>query len=196
MLALVLAAPAINAEVLRTEGDVKQLTTNLYGSTNQRTDSKGNVCGVLLVNSTIKGLTFDNKTAVGNVQYQNGTYYVYLSPGTKSLTVGDPRGNKLKLSFSAIDPKGTYSVTIYEGEERGLLECKSDPSGASIRIVGNGENIDLGTTPIKKNASIRVGTYDVVVSKKGFQSVTKKNVKIQAGKTTNLGTVKLKRLNK
>lgn len=183
------------AEVLRVESEAELMPQNLYASTHPRTDSKGKTCGLLLVNSTLPGLAFDNKVAVGNVEYKSGTYYVYLSPGTKNLTVGDASGNKLKLTLPPIQSKATYEVLVYEGEERGRLEIKSDPSGATVKLIVPGESrpISLGTTPIKKeNASLKVGNYTVEISKNGYQTVEKK-IKIQSGKKTNLGTIKLKR---
>lgn len=194
VIAMALLLPTeVFAQALQIEKDVELMPKNLTASTNQRKDSKDQVCGLLLVNSTIDGLKFDPKTAVGNVKYENGTYHVYLSPGTKKLAVNDANGNKLILSLPGVQPKSTYTVTIFEADERGVLEIQSDPSGANVTLVSDAERIDLGTTPIRKNASIRVGSYNVTVSKKGFESKTVKNVKIKAGKTTKLGTVKLKR---
>lgn len=181
------------AEALQIDKEVQFLPKNLTASTNPRKDSKGGMCGLLMVNSTIDGLKFDPKIAVGKVEYTNGTYYVYLPAGTKKLTVTDNSGSELKLSLPSIQPKATYQVTVFENDERGVLECQSDPSGANIVLVSGSERIDLGRTPIRKNASIRVGTYQVQVSKPGFESKTVDNVRIKAGKTTKLGTVKLKR---
>ncbi|MDE5850000.1 MAG: TonB family protein [Muribaculaceae bacterium] len=178
------------AQVLCLENQVEVQTNNIYAARNPRKDAKGVPCGVLMLHSTIEGLTFKG-SVVGDVQNDAGVYVIYLPQNTKKLEAVAPSGSVLKIDLPKIESKATYTATVYYEYEKGSLVCASDPSGASVTLISGSERTDLGKTPLKGNVEVLTGVYNVEVSKSGFQTVVKSNVKISSGKTTNLGTVKL-----
>lgn len=188
----ILALPGI-AQTLCLEGDVKVDPQNIYAARNPRKDAKGYPCGVLMLHSTIEGLEF-NGQMVGDVAYEAGVYYIYLSQNAKKLEVIAPSGSVLKISLPKIETKVTYEATLYYQFPKGSLTCASDPSGATVTLISANERINLGRTPLKGNVEVLTGVYKVEISKPGFQSVIKQDVKINSGKTTKLGTIKLKKL--
>ena len=183
------------AQVLCLENQVELQTNNIYAARNPRKDSKGVPCGVLMLHSTIEGLTFEG-SAVGDVQNDAGVYVIYLPQNTKKLGIVAPSGSVLKIDLPKIESKATYAATVYYEYEKGSFVCASDPSGASVTLISGNERTDLGKTPLKGNVDVLTGVYNVEVSKSGFQTVVKSNVKISSGKTTNLGTVKLSKSGK
>lgn len=178
------------AQVLCIEKDVEVMPKNIYAARNQRKDAKGVPCGVVMFHSTIEGLKFKGQT-VGEVAYDAGVYYVYLPGKCKKLEVVAPSGSVLKIGLPGIVSKTTYEATLYYVYPKGTLTCASDPSGAKVTLVSGSERVKLGKTPLKGNVEVVTGVYTVEVSKPGFQTVVKNNVKISEGKTTKLGTVKL-----
>lgn len=183
-----------NAQSLSIDGNVETLVGNVYASRYSRTDAKGRFCGVLLVHSTIKNLEFSGDT-IGDVKYKSGVYYVYLRPKTTKLNISDPDGASLRLELPKIQPKTTYEITIYKPEERGVLQCDSDPSGAMITLLFKDHRIELGRTPLRgSHAEVLTGIYNIEISKKGYSTRVIDNVKIKRDKTTKLGMIKLNTL--
>lgn len=181
------------AQTLCLEGDVQVDPQNIYAARNPRKDAKGYPCGVLMLHSTIEGLKF-NGQMVGDVAYEAGVYYIYLPQNAKKLEVTAPSGSVLKVPLPKIETKVTYEATLFYQFPKGALACASDPSGATVTLISSNERINLGRTPLKGNVEVLTGVYKVEISKPGFQSVIKQNVKINSGKTTKLGTIKLKKL--
>lgn len=183
----------IAAQKLVIENKVELLSTNIYASRNPRVDSEGQFCGVLMVHSTNDGLRFSGAIE-GEVTREAGVYYVYLRPGTTTLSIIPPSGNQLDMKFEKITPKCTYQVTVYEDARRGRLVCASDPSGAVVTVISsNSDEKVVGNTPIKGNVELLAGVYTITITKKGYQPEVLKKVKISANKTKKLGTIKLKK---
>ncbi len=178
------------AQTLCIEKSVEILPTSIYASRNQRKDAKGLPCGVVIFHSTIDGLKFKGDV-VGEVQYEAGVYYVYLPATTKKIEAVAPSGSTLKIDLPKIEAKTTYEATLYYVFPKGSLACASDPSGATVTLISGGERTNVGRTPLKGNNEVLVGIYDVEFSKQGYKSIVKRNVKVNAQKTTKLGTIKL-----
>ena len=181
------------AQELRLEKDVTLLEKNIHAQRNTRNDEKGNPCGLILVRSTEPDLTFTGNV-IGDIDYNNATYYVYMSPGSTKLTVSNGRRNMLNLKFSPLQQKTTYEAIVLETSDKGSLSLRTVPSGAEVFLVNKGERISLGRTPIKSTVEIKTGTYRIEVEKKGYEGWRKRAVTITKGKTTDLGKIKLKAL--
>ena len=171
---------------------VENIPNQIYASRNPRQDNKGKYCGVLLIHSTINNLQFKG-SVVGDVKNNYGIYYVYLTPGTKKIQISDGKGNDLNIKFEGIESKATYQATIARTFEKGTLICKSDPSGAVITLISSDEEINLGKTPIAGNIDVKAGSYKMTIQKDNYKSVNLDKVKIHPNKTTDLGTIKLKK---
>lgn len=192
LILFVLNAAFINAQSLEFDKPAEILPHSIFAARNLRVDSKGKPCGVLMVHSTIEDLRFKGQIE-GNVDYDSGIYYVYLHQGTTKLDIEDISGSITQIELPKIEPKTTYEITIFKGNNRGSLTCKSDPSGASVIAILPNDTIYLGRTPLKQNVKLLTGIYTIKVSKKGYKTKIIQNVNIKANKTTKLGTVKLKR---
>ncbi|MDE7350537.1 MAG: PEGA domain-containing protein [Muribaculaceae bacterium] len=186
-------AAGVMAQTLCIEKEVEILPHNISASRNQRKDSKGLPCGLLMLHSTIEGLTFKGQT-VGDVAYESGVYYIYLPVNAKKLEAIAPSGSVLKIDLPKIESKTTYEATVYYMFPKGSIICSSDPSGATVTLISAKERTNIGRTPLKGNAEVLSGVYDVEFSKPGYRTVVKNNVKVNAGKTTKLGTIKLNKL--
>ena len=190
---LLISSLYMRAQSIRLEGDVRLIQNSVYASRNSRTDSKGRYCGVLLVHSTIPDLRFSGKV-VGDVRYESGVYYVYLSSNASKLEIYDLAGSKLQIRLPKIGMKTTYEVTVYKSNERGSIECSSDPSGATVTLLIGEEKITVGKTPLKGNVEVLEGVYDIEFFKKGYETKILKKIRITPKKATKLGTVKLNNL--
>lgn len=183
------------SQTLKSDGDVVKLPLNAYAAVHQRQDKSGKSCGILMVHSTIENLTFKGAT-VGVISRTGGIYYVYLRPNSQKLEIEDINGNQMKLNLPQIESKVAYEVTIYHSTSaRGYLKCRSEPSGATVRLISSKNSIPLGHTPIKGNVEISEGKYTLEIERPGFKIFRKENIKISAGKTTDIGLIKLKKSN-
>lgn len=192
LLVLILTSICVNAQNLVVD-QVTLLEGNIYARRNPRNDAAGNPCALILVRSAEPKLTFAGDVC-GDVQYDNATYYVYMSPGATRLEVATGRRSAQTLKFKPLESKATYEVTVCETSDKGSISLTTNPSGADVYIHSKGERILIGKTPIKGNVLIKAGTYRVEVEKKGYQSDRIRKVKVTKGKTTKLGTIKLKAL--
>ena len=181
----------IEAQQLVETDSFKALEGNIFARRNPREDVSGNPCAVVFVRSTIPDLHFYGNV-MGDVAYENATYVVYVQAGTEQLEIYGDSKNKLILKFSPLQSKATYEVTVQETSDKGTIELITVPSGADVYMIAKGERIHLGRTPLKGNALIKTGKYQVEIEKQGYRSARINNVKIVKDKTTKLGKVKLK----
>lgn len=89
---------------------------DLSASTNERKDLNDNPCGLLKIQINKDGLSFDGNV-IGNVAYKNGEYWVYLSAGSKSISIKHTDYMPLSVTFSdfnisSIEPKGCYMIQL------------------------------------------------------------------------------------
>lgn len=83
---------------------------------NPRIDLNGDTCALVKVTTPLKDCHFDG--AVGNAEYRDGQYMVYLSPGVRRVGVECPEFESLKISFNdisdiqAVKSAQTYSLII------------------------------------------------------------------------------------
>lgn len=189
---LILLSVSVNAQNLVVD-EVTLLEGNIYARRNVRNDAAGNACALILVRSTEPKLTFEGDIC-GDIQYDNATYYVYMPAGATRLEVATGRRSTHTLKFNPLESKATYEVTVGETSDKGSISLTTNPSGADVYIHSKGERILIGKTPIKGNVLIKAGTYRVEVEKKGYQGDRIRKVKVEKGKTTKLGSIKLKAL--
>ncbi len=135
----------------------------------QRKDLNGNICALLKVMVTKKGLSFEGNV-IGSVEQKNGNqYWVYLSPGTKKIKINVP-GEKTKVldldeypDFPAFESKRIYEYS-FETTPTQKLNLTYSPQNAMILIDGNlydGLNGEI-------HVDLPLGEHSYMVVAKGF----------------------------
>ena len=143
-------------------------TNDITARTQPRQDLNGNDCALIKVLLAASGAEFDGNV-VGNVSYNKSEYLVYMSEGSKRLSVKLEGYLPLEASFEdygikALEGKTTYVMTISGASvarqieapriKTGWIIFESEPSGASVYI--NDEFV--GNTPLN-NYKQSYGTY-------------------------------------
>ncbi len=100
---------------------------DLTASTHQRLDQNGRPCGLLKVITNDNTMTFEG-SVVGDVEYKNGEYWVYLTEGTYLLKIKASEKDPLLLDFKnynlqKVESKGTYELTFFM-QEYDVLDMK------------------------------------------------------------------------
>jgi hypothetical protein len=140
LLLLVLCALALIEFVSADELVVNTLlykSTDLSASTQPRLDQNGKPCGLLKVITSDDKMTFEG-SAVGNIEYKNGEYWVYLPEGTYMLKIKTEKKDPLLLDFrkynlSQVQSKATYELTFYYGSYEPLSKrCNKHIQGPKI----------------------------------------------------------------
>lgn len=116
--------------------------------------------------------------------------------GTTPLLITDlPAGEKYLLEFSkrgyrnrkievSLPSRVPKVVSLNMASDYGRLEITSTPSGASVRVNG----ADYGFTPVTVDR-VKSGLATVEVSKKGYKSETRSDLKISPGESLALSFV-------
>lgn len=94
---------------------VETLTTDISARTNPCFDINGDPCALIKVNLVAPNATFEGN--VIKVIPKDGQYWVYMTAGSRSLTVNQPMILPCKIDFisngvTKLAEKTTYSVTI------------------------------------------------------------------------------------
>lgn len=111
--------------------------TDLSASTQQRLDQNGKPCGLLKVITWDDKMTFEG-SVVGEVEYKNGEYWVYLTEGTYMVQIKTENKDPLMLDFrnynlSQVQSKATYELTFYYGTYEPLIKrCNKHLQGPKV----------------------------------------------------------------
>lgn len=165
---------SISAQEEVTVKTFKELMSDLSARTSRRYDLNDDPCALVKVQYPKEGATFEG-TIVGDVEYKNGEYWVYLSKGTKRLRIHLPEVPTITVEFSdfgvqQVESNMTYSVdfrfpSTFESSfyvEAGMLIGSTMGPELSFGTYLGGFNIEL-------NAMLPMGTSDNVYWNKGSQ---------------------------
>ena len=188
-LLLLLCLTHIQAQKLNVESFVVK-TNDITARTQPRQDINGNDCALIKVQLAASGAEFDGNV-VGNVSYNKSEYLVYMSEGSKRLSVKLEGYLPLEASFEdygikALEGKTTYVMTISGASvarqidapkiKTGWIILESEPSGASVYI--NDEFV--GNTPLN-NYKQSYGTYQYRLESPNYHPATG-TIKLNAGR--------------
>lgn len=95
------------------------IPNDLIARTEPRTDLNDKLCAVIRVGIALQGVVFDGNT-IGNPKYNTGEYLVYITNGSRQLTVRHDRFLPLTVTFSdygieRIEAGNVYRLTILTG---------------------------------------------------------------------------------
>lgn len=90
--------------------------SDLTASTQPRLDQNGEVCGLLKIITSDKSMTFEG-SIMGDTQYKNGEYWVYIPKGTYQIRIKANGKEPLMLNFrdynlKQVDSKATYELSF------------------------------------------------------------------------------------
>ena len=95
----------------------KELISDLSARRNRRYDLNDVPCALVKVQYPKDGATFEG-SMVGNAEYKNGEYWVYVSKGTKRIKIHLPEIPTIIVEFSDYGVEQTESNTTYTLEFR------------------------------------------------------------------------------
>lgn len=134
--------------------EIKALVNDLSASVNGRVDNKGRGCALLKINVVgVKNLIF--QPSVGQVEYSNNEYRVFVSPGISSVEyMSSDRIIKGEIDFSGIinvESKCVYSITL-TGQDTSSCNVNFfvSPRNADLIVDGNKIEIDSNGSAILK----------------------------------------------
>ena len=179
----------IFAQKLNVESFVVK-TSDITARTQPRQDINGNDCALIKVQLAASGAEFGGNV-VGNVSYNKSEYLVYMSEGSKRLSVKLEGYLPLEASFEdygikALEGKTTYVMTISGASvarqieapriKTGWIILESEPSGASVYI----NNEFVGNTPLN-NYKQSYGTYQYRLESPNYHPATG-TIELNAGR--------------
>ena len=121
---------AQDIEVKKFEPMVKDQTAAL----SPRKDINGNDCALVLVRSLKKGLEFDG-WVVGDVEYKNDSYWVYMANGAKNLKIKHPDYQTKAIAF------GDYGIGSIKGGQIYGLCIVDDTKDVINKVYSLGWNL-------------------------------------------------------
>ncbi len=89
----------------------KELLSDLSASTNRRYDLNDDACALVKVQYPMPNATFEGNI-IGDVEFRNNEYWVYVSKGTKRIKIHLPSAPTIQLEFVDFDiPQAESNVT-------------------------------------------------------------------------------------
>lgn len=179
----------IHAQKMNVESFIVK-TSDITARTQPRQDINGNDCALIKVQLAASGAEFGGNV-VGNVSYNKSEYLVYMSKGSKRLSVKLEGYLPLEASFEdygikALEGKTTYVMTISGATvarqieapriKTGWIVLESEPSGASVYI----NNEFVGNTPLN-NYKQTYGTYQYRLESPNYHPATG-TIELNAGR--------------
>ncbi len=126
------------------------IPNDLVARTEPRTDLNGKTCAVIRVGIALQGVVFDGNT-IGSPKYNTGEYLVYITNGSRQLTVRHDSFLPLTVTFAdygieRVESGNVYRLTVLTGGSQPLqqqahgnfLVLQVTPNSARVSI-DNGE---------------------------------------------------------
>jgi len=165
----------------------KRIDNKILLNRDKRTDANDDLCAIVLVRTSLIGLGMSASTpVVGNVNWREGDYWVYLSAGTRMIKFFKKGFEALEYNFPQRIEKGKFYILELEYRRTnvtaavntmGFVVINSKPPGAEVLI--NGEATGL-QTPFQN--PYNEGFYRFTL-KKPFYDNYSGNFTIVSGKT-------------
>ncbi len=173
LLALCLTT-GVSAQEEVTVKTFKELMSDLSARTSRRYDLNDDPCALVKVQYPKEGATFEG-TIVGDVEYKNGEYWVYLSKGSKRLRIHLPEVPTITVEFSDYGVQQVESNMTYSVDFRFPSAFKSSFYLEAGMLIGStmGPEVSLGAYfggfNVELNAVLPMGESDNVYWNKGTQ---------------------------
>ena len=149
-------------------------SNNLAARINQRPDANDEPCALVLVRTAETGLGFTgSNNVVGQVQWKNGDYWVYVSGGTRTLKIYKQGIKTVEYRFDPVPrPKETYLLVLDVVRPKPKISVWPvtlivRPENATLTIDGNKVDIQ------QKTHKLAEGTHTVKLEMQGYQPLEK-----------------------
>lgn len=146
-------------------------SNDLSASKYERKDANDSPCALIKVLFTSEGAKFEGNI-VGDVKYDAGEYWVYLTEGSHELRIKHPHYTAQTINFrdydiSAVKSKRTYIVRLMAPKIKNQeLTVVVTPADATILIDNNIYPSNNGVMKEK----FPVGKHELTVAKVGYES--------------------------
>ena len=143
-----LCATLSHAQKLTTEF-FEYIPNDLIARTEPRTDLNGRPCAVIRVGIVLQGVVFDGNT-IGSPKYNTGEYLVYITNGSRQLTIRHDSFLPLTVTFAdygieRVESGNVYRLTVLTGtppapqlSQGNFLVMNVTPASSRVAI-DNGE---------------------------------------------------------
>lgn len=138
---------------------LESLPTDLTASTQARTDLNGKKCGLVKVQCVLDGINFAGNV-IGNIEHTEGEYWVYVTDGTRQLSVRHPRLLPLDVEFTSSSLGCIKSATTYR-----LVLSIPEAIYSSV-VVHNNDAITRSITQSNGVESINTTIFGTVTDRK------------------------------
>lgn len=91
---------------------LESLPMDLTASTQFRADLNGKRCGLVKVQCVLDGIKFTDNI-IGSVEHKEGEYWVYLTEGSRHLSVKHPKLLPIEVEFTSSLYDGIKSASTY-----------------------------------------------------------------------------------
>lgn len=174
----------------------EEVITDLTARTKSRQDLNGNDCALVKVRIAAQGVTFSGNI-MGDITNVGSEYWVYMSEGSKRLTVRHPNYLPLEVHFAdhginSLKGRTTYVLTVLLGEISqvfGNIAITSNVNGAKVIFDGR----DTGKTTPCTIQNVASGQHTVLVQMEKYES-QQYSVLVEAGKTAQVSATLSARL--
>jgi PEGA domain len=138
-------------------------------------DTDGEYCAKLQVNSDIKSLQFDSNRKPVKQEKDVGKYYVYLSPGERSMTFIHPDFAAFEYEFPiTLEANNWYEMTIvqsgYGSADEGMVTLTFELNENNV-YISRGDNPPMMSKQQSAQYRLLPGEYVFRFFKSGFNEV-------------------------
>lgn len=127
-------------------------------------DMNGDVCAGLIINSDLKGLTFQSNNGIMKMNQTPGRYFLFLSPSENVVDVFCSGYAPLKIILNEVGMRlrsgQTWSITV-TGEKSVPVHFIIQPNGTKLFIDG-------ATSESVKNPQLKIGSHVIRITKPNF----------------------------
>lgn len=167
---VLLFCAAVHAQDEITVKTFKELTSDLSARTSRRYDMNDEPCALIKIQYPKEGASFEG-TVVGEAEFRNGEYWVYVSGGTKRIRLHLPETPTITVEFSDFGIKQaeqnmTYVIEFRFPRQGGKLPISFYAEGGFVAGGMMGAELSLGTYlggfNLEANAMLPFGATDAL----------------------------------
>ncbi len=152
----------------------KRIDNKILLNKDKRTDDNDELCGIVLVRTSLVGLGVSASTpVVGNVKRHEGDYWVYLSEGTQMIKFFKDGFETYEYKFPERIEKGRFYLLELEAVRPKPkipvwpVTILTRPENASLII--DGKTVEHTTTPVE----LKEGKHTVIIRMAGYEKLEK-----------------------
>ena len=154
----------------KADGDISAISLD-----HKRLDDNDEVCAIIKVRSDLKDLRFTaSNPVVGDVKWLNGEYWIYLSGGTRQLSVFTEGFIKFSFNFPERIEKAKVYILALSSKTGGIVETGK----GTLLITSNPDNVKVsldGFPDLQKQTpcsfeNYRIGNYRFSFSRNRYHT--------------------------